>query len=126
MKKLISLAVAILVPSFILAGGMANLAVAADKPAAVSVQPKVLVDDAKVRVYETSLKPGDENTGIVSSSSRVIRVLQGGTMLYTYADGKKETLERKTGDVYRSEPGPAYSSKNVGKTDVKLYIVQLK
>jgi len=32
----------------------------------------------------------------------------------------------KTGEVKINEPGPAYTAKNIGKTTVKLYVVQVK
>jgi negative regulator of sigma E activity len=126
MKKLISFVVGIVVPAFIMAGGMANSAVAQEKAAKASVKPKVLLENAKVRVYEVTYNPGDENTGVVSTSTRIIRPLKGGTLQLTYADGKKETVVRKAGEPYMLEPGPAYTTKNIGKTVVQLYIVQLK
>jgi hypothetical protein len=126
MKKLIRFVVGIVVPAFIMAGGMANSAVAQDKAAKASVKPTVLLENAKVRVYEVTYKPGDENTGVVSTATRIIRPLKGGTLQLTYADGKKETVVRKAGEPYMLEPGPAYTTKNIGKTVVQLYIVQLK
>jgi hypothetical protein len=44
----------------------------------------------------------------------------------TYADGKKEKVVWKTGDVRILEAGPAFTNVNVGKTDVQLYTVMLK
>ena len=52
--------------------------------------------------------------------------MKGGTLLLTYADGKTEKRERKTGQVYILESSPPFSVKNVGKTDVVLYTVILK
>jgi negative regulator of sigma E activity len=126
MKKLINFVVGIVVPAFIMAGGIVNSAVAQEKAAKASVKLKVLLENAKVRVYEVTYKPGDENTSIVSTSTRIIRPLRGGTLQLTYADGKKETVIRKAGEPYMLEPGPAYTTKNIGKTVVRLYVVQLK
>jgi len=97
----------------------------ADKGASKGVM-KVLTENDKVRAYETTLKPGAENTAVPSSATRVLRVLNGGTLERTYADGKKEKIEYKAGDVRILNPSPAYTAKNVGKTEVKLYIVQVK
>ena len=58
--------------------------------------------------------------------TRVVRVLKGGTVLRTYADGKTEKSEWKTGEVQIQEPGPQYTARNVGKTEVVLYVVRLK
>lgn len=53
-------------------------------------------------------------------------MLKGGTVLRTYADGKTEKSEWKTGEVQIQEPGPQYTARNVGKTEVVLYVVRLK
>ena len=87
---------------------------------------KVLMENAKVLVYEVTYQPGDENTTIASTTTRVVRALTGGTTQWTFADGKKETKVRKAGDVWIAEPGPAYTNTNIGKTVVKIYVVQLK
>jgi hypothetical protein len=76
-------------------------------------------------VRERTFRPGVEAKN-PNSATRIIRVLKGGTLERNYADGKKETTVRKTGEVYMNEPGQAFTNKNVGKTDVQLYIVQLK
>ncbi len=126
MKKLIRFVVGIVIPAFIMAGGVASSAVAQEKAAKGTPTTKVLLDNAKVRVIEVTFKPGDTNTGIVSTSYRIVRALTAGTTQYAYADGKKETKVRKAGDVWIAEPGPAYTSTNVGKTVAKVYVVQLK
>jgi hypothetical protein len=87
---------------------------------------KVLSENDKVRAYETTLAPGAENNAVPSSATRVLRVLNGGTLERTYADGKKEKVEYKAGHVRILNPSPAYTAKNIGKTEVKLYIVQVK
>jgi quercetin dioxygenase-like cupin family protein len=123
MKKLARFVVGIAVPALIVAGG-ASSAVAQDKAGKASV--RVLLDNAKVRVVETTLKPGDELAAITTSVPRVIRVLKGGTTQFAYADGKKETKVWNAGDVIWVEPGPAYSNKNIGKTEVQLFVINLK
>jgi hypothetical protein len=106
---------------------LSGLAVAQDKKADKGGGVmKVLSENDKVRAYETTLKPGAENKAVPSSATRVLRVLTGGTLERTYADGKKEKIEYKAGDVRILNPSPAYTAKNVGKTEVKLYIVQVK
>jgi hypothetical protein len=87
---------------------------------------KVLMENAKVIVFETTYQPGDANTTIASTTTRVVRSLTGGTQQTTSADGKKETRVRKAGDVWISEPGPAYTNTNIGKTVITNYVVQLK
>jgi hypothetical protein len=38
----------------------------------------------------------------------------------------KENIAYKTGEVRINEASPAFTTKNIGKSEVKLYIVQLK
>jgi len=100
--------------------------VAQEKAAKATVKPKVLLENDKVRVYEVVQTPGAENSSIPSSSYRIVRALKGGTLQRSYADGKKETVVWKTGEVRWTAPSPAYTAKNIGKTDILLYVVQLK
>ena len=44
----------------------------------------------------------------------------------TYADGKTEKVEWKTGEVRIQGPTGQYTTKNVGKSDIALYVVVLK
>jgi mannose-6-phosphate isomerase-like protein (cupin superfamily) len=131
MKKLIRFAVGIIVPAFILAGGVANSAAAQDKAKAAKAEPgkvtvTVLAENDKVRVFETRFKPGDVNAAPPATSTRVVRVLKGGSQIWTYADGKTVKNEYKTGEVRIVAPGPQFTTKNVGKTEIFLYVVQLK
>jgi hypothetical protein len=84
-----------------------------------------LAEDDKVQVFEIRQKPGDVNTPS-TSSTRVIRALKGGSLLRTYADGKTEKADWKTGEVQIQQPGPQYTVTNVGKSEVVLYVVRLK
>jgi hypothetical protein len=126
MKKLIGFVVGIMVPAFIMAGGVANSAGAQDKAAKSADARKTLVENDKVQVTLATYKPGVRNEVPQSSKMRVVRALKGGTMERTYADGKKEKIVWKTGDVKILESGPAFTNVNVGKTDVQLYTVVLK
>jgi hypothetical protein len=108
---------------------LAGLAFAQDKKAekgASKATMKVLLDNEKARAWETTIAPGAENNAVPSTATRVLRVLSGGTLERTYADGKKEKIEYKAGEVRMLNPSPAYSVKNIGKTEVKLYVVQVK
>lgn len=125
------------VSAFMLAGMAASPALAQDKMKDAKAAPaakaekgkpvtKVLHDDDKVRVTETTSKPGDEGPSVVRGL-RVVRWLQGGTIMRTYADGKTEKIERKTGEVAVGMPEKqAWSVKNVGKTTIVTYIVAIK
>ena len=86
---------------------------------------KQLAENDKVQVIENTYPPG-ATSELSRSAVRVVRVLKGGTLERTFADGKKEKRTYKTGEVHINEPGPQYSNKNVGKTTVVLYVVRLK
>jgi hypothetical protein len=132
MKHLIRLFVSLVVPAFMLAGVVASPAMAQDKakaaPAAKGMAKlTVLAENDKARVFEVQYKPGDENKAVPSSSFRVVRALKGGTLMRTYADGKTQNVEWKTGEVRFVEADKvAYTTKNVGKSDIHLYVVVLK
>jgi hypothetical protein len=85
----------------------------------------ILAEDEKFQVFEIRQKPGEVNTPS-TSGHRVIRALSGGTLLRTYADGKTERSDWKTGEVQIQGPGPQYTVTNVGSTEVVLYVVQPK
>lgn len=90
------------------------------------VTTRVLADNDKVRAQEVTFRPGDENTSVPSTTFRVVRALKGGTIQRNYADGKTEKIEYKAGDVKINAPSGQYTTKNVGKTEVVLYVVVLK
>ena len=136
MKQLIRLFVSVFLPAFVLAGVAANSAMAQDKAKDAKAAPatkaekgkataKVLHDDDKLRVVESSFKPGDEGPN-VARPLQVIRVLKGGTIQRTWADGKVDKVEYKTGDVVVRQPLAPFTPKNIGKSDLVLYVVFVK
>ena len=113
-----------LTAAFLAAGIAVNPATAQDKGSTVKM--KVLVDNNKAKAYEVTYAPGAENKGIASTTIRIVRALKGGTLERIYADGKKEKVLWQTGEVRQVNPGPAYTTKNIGKGELHLYVVQLK
>ena len=127
MRRLVTASLAAL--AFVLSGSMLNSAMAQGKKAeksAAKATIKVVAENAKARAYEVTFAPGAENTAVPSSSLRVVRALAGGTLQRTYADGKKEKIVYKTGEVKINEASPAFTTKNIGKSQIKLYVVQVK
>lgn len=135
MKQLIRLFVSVLVPALMLAfaaatpamkheaeKGKAAPAAKAEKGKAVI---KVLAENDRVRAFEIRFKPGDEGAN-VTRPFRVIRALKGGTMRRTWADGKIDKVEFKTGEVQVRELTKPFTPKNVGKSDIVLYVVAVK
>ena len=111
-----------------LSAAVVDVAVAQDKKdmAAKEVTVKPITENDKVRVTEVIWAPGAKNSTVATSSMRVVRALKGGTIERTYADGKKEKITYKTGKTRINMPGQQFTSVNIGKQPVHLYVVQLK
>ena len=132
MKMPAGVLAALLVPAFLLAGAIAQPAVAQDKKADKKMEKsaagkaavKQITSDDKASAYEVTYKPGDERS--ISPGHRVVRALQGGTLERTHADGKKEKVEYKTGQVRINKPTQGYTTRNIGKAEVQLYVVEQK
>ena len=111
-----------------LAYGLAlTLALAA--PSFAQVPAKPLAENSKAAVSEGTLAAGATVTINAQTGSFLTRYyLSGGTLEYTYADGKKETVTRKTGSaiiILATDKRPA-SVKNIGKTDLHYITVTAK
>lgn len=123
----------LLVAALVLAGFVAQPVMAQDKAKDMKAAKaekgkyklKELFENDKVRVLEATFKPGDAAPN-VARPFRIIRALKGGTLQRTYADGKTDKLVWKTGEVKVLEASPPYTPKNVGKSDVVLYVVAMK
>jgi hypothetical protein len=124
MNKITRFSLGLLLPALLLGGANLNWAIAQDATAPQAEQ-KVLLDNDKVKVVENRFVPGAELEN-ASRTYRVARALKGGTLIRIYADGKKETIEWKTGEVKYLEPSDPFKLRNVGKTEVVVYIVNLK
>ena len=102
---------------------------AQEKGKGVQVEQKKVIENDKVLVIENRYKPGAENPN-VPRDARVVHTLTSGTLVRVYPDGKTEKVEWKAGES-RFIPAtvgatPQYSTKNVGKTELVLYLVVLK
>ena len=114
--------VALLTAALLMAAGPA---LAQDKAKAPQRVQNTLLENDRVRVYESVSKPG-EVSGSTVRPYRLVRVLQGGTSFRTYDDGKTETTVWKTGAVKELGPDRQFKPKNIGKTDIHLYVVEIK
>ncbi|HXM83445.1 MAG TPA: hypothetical protein VN929_16155 [Burkholderiales bacterium] len=127
MKRSAGLFAILFVPAFMLAGVIANSAMAQGKAKAAPLKQelKVLLENDKVRVYEARSKPGAESE-MRERPFRVIRYLTNARIQRTDADGKTEIVERKAGEVRAAGPDKPYKTKNVGKSTYVVYVVQPK
>lgn len=96
---------------------------AAKAPAAAAA-PKPLLDNEKVRAYESVARPGVEDP-MRERPGRVVRALNDSAMQRTTPDGKAENVQWKTGEV-RWYPREKLAIRNTGKQDAVFYIVELK
>lgn len=127
MSKSAGLIAKLLLPAFFVAGVIAGPAMAQEKakPDAAKASVKVLLENDKVRVYEAHIPVGTEGAN-VARPYRIGRALTAGTMQRIYADGKKETVQWKAGEVKALGPDPQYIPRNIGKTDFRIYVVEPK
>jgi hypothetical protein len=104
-------------------GDKAKTAPAAEKAKAAQT-PNVLLENERVRVIETRIKPGEKNE-MKMRNDRVSVAIHAGKVRVHYPDGKKEDLDRKAGSVRFNKAGTS-STENIGKTETRKVIVSLK
>ena len=80
-------------------------------------------DTLGIRIVEASYKPG-ESSVLHSHPDCAVYVISGGTAQFTAKDGTKMTNEMKTGMTMIS-PADTHSVKNVGKTTMKVLLVEV-
>ena len=98
----------------------------AAKPAKISKAVMTdILDNARVRVVEVTMKPGSESDS-VELPVRVTRALKGGTLTRIFPGGKKEKITFKTGEVRFGEAVSSHVVKNSGRGTIHLYSVFLK
>ena len=126
MRRLAAILAGLLVPAFLLIGVIVHPALAQGQAKAkTAAEPvvKVLAENDRVRVQESTYKPGT-GQAIRERPLAVLHVLKGGTMLRTFPDGKTETMQFKDGQTMIREAA-SYGNKNIGKTTLRFYIVQV-
>lgn len=82
------------------------------------------LENARVRVLEAMLKPGDKEQ-VHSHPAYVIYVIEGGKVRTHGVDGSVVEADFKTGDVIYREP-VTHWAENIGKTTIRLELVELK
>jgi hypothetical protein len=94
--------------------------------------PKTLAENSKAKVSESTVAAGAViNVGAPTGTEGPFFAryyLTGGTVEYTYADGKKETVVRKTGSaviISATDKRPT-TIKNTGNTALHIITVSVK
>jgi quercetin dioxygenase-like cupin family protein len=102
----------------------ATIAVAQD-PAVVNAKTiKVTLENARVRVLEAVLQPGDKEQ-MHSHPAYVVYVIAGGKFRNHGVDGKVTDGEYHAGDTIYREP-LTHWAENIGTTTIRLVLVELK
>lgn len=102
-----------------------------DKPAMMAsmamagkAEITILLENAKVKVYEVTFRPGDAAPSQLRPN-RVIHYKTPGKLTRVYPDGKLEDRTFAAGDTIWIEAG-TYAVKNTGMTTVKLMGIEVK
>lgn len=107
------------------AGAMALGAFAATADeTAKAVDTKVLFENDRVRVVETTMPPGGVHD-THSHPDHVVYALSDGKVRFTGEDGKAIDAEAKQGEVLWV-PAVTHKSENAGTADLRVVLVELK
>jgi mannose-6-phosphate isomerase-like protein (cupin superfamily) len=86
---------------------------------------KVLAETEKLRIYDAIDRPGDISP-MTSRPEHVAFWVTGGSLERTFADGSKEAVTGKAGEVTLVTEKRPYSSRNTGEIPIHLIEVWLK
>src|SRR6478672_896272 len=86
---------------------------------------KIVLDNSRVRVRDVTFPPGV--TGMHTHElPHVGIVIQGGTLVFKYPDGKSETMNLEVGGVGFREAHVTHEPVNPGSSPVRVIEVELK
>jgi len=82
------------------------------------------LENPRVRVLESTLKPGEKEK-THSHPASVAYVIEGGKFRNHAADGTTSEVELRPGDVFYRDP-LTHWAENIGNTTIRLVLVELK
>lgn len=85
---------------------------------------KMVFENERVRLLEVTFQPGD-SIGIHSHPDHAVYTLMPGSLAIYEVGGKPMEITMKAGDA-AFLPAQAHSAKNIGKTAMKVLVVELK
>ncbi len=86
---------------------------------------KVVLENARVRVRDVTFPPGV--TGMHTHElAHVGIVIEGGTLVFKYPDGKSETAKLDVGGVGFRDANVTHEPTNTGSTPIRVIEVELK
>jgi mannose-6-phosphate isomerase-like protein (cupin superfamily) len=86
---------------------------------------KVVLENARVRVRDVTFPPGPTAMH-THELAHVGIVIQGGTLVFKYPDGKSETAKLEAGSVGFRDANVTHAPHNTGTTPVRVIEVELK
>ena len=108
-----------------IAAALAPSARAQDVVAVAPTHTRVLVENAQVRVIESTLPPGAKDP-FHTHPAGWYYVTRPGTMKVVYADGRKEMWAPKAGESGWLPGEAAHTSENVGRESITFVLVEVK
>ncbi len=85
---------------------------------------KLLMENARVRIFDVRFKPGD--TAVMHGHpDHIVYTLSEGSNKLTFPDGQSRVVDLKAGQALWLDAGQ-HATENVGKTDVHLLVIELK
>ena len=106
-------------------GPLAASTFSVQTPAKAQSTSKIVLENARVRVKDVTFPPGV--TGMHTHDlPHVGVVIQGGTLVFRYPDGKSETAKLEAGGVGYRDANVAHEPTNPGSAPVRVIEVELK
>jgi len=93
---------------------------------APAVSRKVVLDNDRVDVVETTVEPGGVIPRHRHERDAVIVTLEGEKLEEILPDGSRNVRELKPGSVSWRAKGHEHEERNTGKTRIRVYIIELK
>jgi mannose-6-phosphate isomerase-like protein (cupin superfamily) len=86
----------------------------------------VVLENDRVRVKDARFAPGVRPGMHTHELAHVGVVIEGGTLVFNYPDGKSETLKLDSGGVGYRGPNVTHEAVNTGQKPVRVIEVELK
>lgn len=116
---------AALAAAALVGGPMAASGTSEQAPPKVQSTSKIVLENARVRVKDVTFPPGV--TGMHTHDlAHVGVVIQGGTLIFKYPDGKSETAKLDAGGVGFRDANVTHEPTNPGSSPVRVIEVELK
>lgn len=103
---------------------LTGLLLVAPRASSQTAVGKITLENERVKVVSIVFKPGDITT-IHSHPDNVTYIMSGGKMEYTDKGKKPQIIDYKDGETIWM-PAVTHIVKNVGDTNIKMLVVELK